>query len=126
MILEQAGVWNPRRQADPEPGFNIHQYSDEYYRHYAKTATENLVAFTSSLTPRWPIVVTYLDEARVLGESLWSMLRLLSKQEITTSMWYVFMDTESTISYFNPAPGNSECRDLTRSTVPYLIECRTF
>ena len=99
-------------QAPNKPDFNIHQYSDEYHRHYAKTATEDLVTFTSSMTPQRPVVVTYFDEARVLGESFWSMLRLLSKQEVTTSMWYVFMDTESTISYFNPAIGNSEWRDF--------------
>jgi len=111
-----------KRNADLEPdipGFNIHEYSEDYYSFYAKTATEELAAFTSSITPERPVVLTYFDEAHSLGESLWSMLRLLSKQAVTTPMWYVFMDTKSTISYFNPAPVNSECRDLTYSTISY-------
>ena len=127
--MDKTPEFSPRRQADLEPnipGFNIHQYSDEFYRSHAQKATEDLVTFSSSMTPQWPIVVTYFDEARVLGESLWSMLRLLSMQKITTSMWYVFMDTKSAISYFNPDFGNSEYRDLTRPTVPYLIDRRSF
>jgi hypothetical protein len=112
--MEQPNISSPQRQADHEPdrpGFNIHEYSDQYYRRYAKRATEELAALTSSITPRRPIVVTYFDEAHVLGEPFWSMLRLLSNQDVMTSMWYVFMDTKSTISYFNPASANSECRD---------------
>jgi len=125
----QAGVVSPKRQADLEPnkpGFNIHHYSDVYYRHFAKTATEDLADFSRRLTPHCPVVVTYFDEARALGESLWCMLRLLSQQETTTPMWYVFMDTRSTVSYFNPAPGKSECWHLTCMTVPYLMKCRIF
>jgi hypothetical protein len=115
-------ISSPKRQPDNEPDnpeFDIHEYSDTSYDRYAKQATEDLVKFTTSITPRWPIVVTYFDEAHVLDESLWSMLRLLSKQDITTSMWYVFADTKSSISYFNPAPANSECQYSTYSTVSY-------
>ncbi len=44
--------FNPEADLEPDrPGFNIHNYSDEYYRHYAKTATEELATFTSSITP---------------------------------------------------------------------------
>jgi hypothetical protein len=124
MIEEEKQVSSPFRRTDLEPSkpeFDIHKYSDTFYHHYAKTATERLAAFTSKMTPRLPIVVTYFDEAHVLDESLWSMLRLLSKQAVKTSMWYAFLDTKSTISYFNPAPANSECRDLTFSTVSYRI-----
>ena len=85
-------------------------------------ATENLAKFTSSITPHWPIVVTYFDEAHLLGECLWSMLRLVSRQDVTTPMWYLFADTKSAISYFNPAPADSECRYLTCSTVSYRMQ----
>lgn len=107
---------SPRRGADLEPNipdFDIHAYSDDYYDRYMKQATEELASFTSRITWQTPIVVTYFDEAHVLDESFWSMLRLLSRQDVTTSMLYVFADTKSTISYFNPAPASSECRYLT-------------
>ena len=117
--MEPGIIKNPKRGTDHEPdspGFDIHQYSDEHYRQFAKTATEELAAFTSSLTPKMPIVVTYFDEAHILGESLWCMLRLLSQQDVTTPMWYIFLDTKSSISYFNPALADSEYRPLTYST----------
>ena len=72
-----------------------------------KTATEALAKFASTLTKK-PVVVTYFDEAHELKLSYWMLLRLVANQDPKTSMWYVFMGTQSSITTLNPAPQDSE------------------
>ena len=48
--------------------------------------------------------MTYFDEAHELQILFWILLRLLSHQPLATAMWYVFMGTKSSISYFSPSP----------------------
>lgn len=68
-------------------------------------ATENLMQFVSGLSPGGnPLCVTYFDEAHELGLRYWIMLRLLQVQKSSTRMWYVFMGTKSSVSYYAPAP----------------------
>jgi hypothetical protein len=54
------------------------------------------------------LCVTYFDEADALGVLFWILLRLLSHQKVHTPMWYVFMATKSSVSYFPPKAKNCE------------------
>jgi hypothetical protein len=70
----------------------------------ARVAVEALMTFLASLCPgEQPLCVTYFDEAHELHTLLWILLRLLSHQPMKVMMWYVFMGTKPSISYFNPA-----------------------
>ena len=60
----------------------------------ARVAVEALLAFLTSLYDKQPLCVTYFDEAHELQILFWILLRLLSHQPMTTSMWYVFMGTK--------------------------------
>ncbi|KAF8515975.1 hypothetical protein BU17DRAFT_76734 [Hysterangium stoloniferum] len=68
----------------------------------AKKVTEDL--------PR-ALCVTYFDEAHESDLCFWVLLRLLQYQESSTRMWYVFMGTKSSLSYYAPRPANPRtCR----------------
>ena len=70
-------------------------------------ATQNLMEFISGLNPESkPLCVTYFDEAHELGSHYWVILRLLSNQSPSTKMWYVFLGTKSSVSYYAPSPKN--------------------
>ncbi len=70
----------------------------------AQQAVEDLQAFLASLhRGQQPLCVTYFDEAHELQIRLWILLRLLSHQPKTVKMWYVFLGTKSSISYYTPA-----------------------
>jgi hypothetical protein len=83
------------------------------YECHAKKATKDLVTFLNTLRAdshdnETPIYVTYFDEAGDLGSLLEVLMRLLSNQDESTTMWYVFMTTKSNVSYFHPTPKNSK------------------
>ena len=86
--------------------------------------------FVKNLFPETdPLCVTYFDEAHELELSFWVLLRLLQAQEPSTRMWYVFMGTKSSISYYAPTPENREpfvhtCPTLVQPCL--IILCRTF
>ncbi|KIM80231.1 hypothetical protein PILCRDRAFT_9777 [Piloderma croceum F 1598] len=70
----------------------------------ARVAVEALMGFLASLyAGEQPLCVTYFDEAHELQMRFWILLRLLSHQPMTTSMWYVFMGTKLS-SYFTLPP----------------------
>jgi hypothetical protein len=80
--------------------------SEELYKE-ARGAVEALMSFLTSLRAG-SICVTYFDEAHELGIRFWILLRLLSHQDPTMAMWYIFMGTKSNISYFSPSAQNCE------------------
>jgi hypothetical protein len=114
---------SPHRSKDGTPDkddFSIEKYAGEFYNAHAKKPAEDLVKFVLALDPEKPLVVMYFDEAHELRSSFWTLLRLLTNQDECTSMWYIFLGTKSSISFFNPAPPDSECPDIT--SMPCLIE----
>jgi hypothetical protein len=62
--------------------------------------------FLSSIQPG-ALCVTYFDEAHGMDKALWVLLRVLHYQELTRRMWYIFMGTKSSISYYAPNPSDS-------------------
>jgi hypothetical protein len=66
-------------------------------------AVEALLTFLASLYDKQPLCVTYFDEAHELQILFWILLRLLSHQPMTVMMWYVFLATKSSVTYFTPA-----------------------
>jgi len=103
---------SPHRGADGKPDnqhYNSIKVANEYYSFNAREATLDLLSFLKKLFPnRKPLCVTYFDEAHELKMSFWILLRLLQAQDRSTSMWYVFMGTKSSISYYAPTPENRE------------------
>jgi hypothetical protein len=103
---------SPKRDADgrpDRPNWDPVRSAEQYYEKYAKKATEALMQFVQALFPgEAPLCVTYFDEAHELELCFWILLRLLQSQAPSTKMWYVFMGTKSSISYYAPTPENSE------------------
>lgn len=98
----------PREKDDPMV-YDIEAKSRLLYEEEARGAVEALMSFLTDLhVGPSPICVTYFDEAHELGIQFWILLRLLSHQPLATEMWYVFMGTKSSISYFSPSPRHCE------------------
>jgi hypothetical protein len=94
---------SPRRS--DVPTYDIEAESRSLYQEEALGAVKALMSFLTDLHDSLsPICVTYFDEAHNLGIRFWILLRLLSHQPLATAMWYVFMGTKSSISYFSPLP----------------------
>jgi hypothetical protein len=71
---------------------------------------QDLVKFLTTVNlGKKALYMTYFDEADQLGLLFWIMLRLLSNQYESTPMWYVFMATKSSVSYFHPAADQCQC-----------------
>jgi hypothetical protein len=87
------------------------------YDRLVKASTEALAKFVTELHPAM-VIVTYFDEAHELDTLFWVLLRLLSNQPEGTPMWYVFMATKSSVSYFNPIAAKSEFSVLYFGHVP--------
>jgi hypothetical protein len=100
---------SPHRMEDHsiEPDHDIEEEAKRIYNRHAKAQTEALVAFVTSCHPG-AVLVTYFDEADELDTLFWVLLRLLSNQDECTPMWYIFMATKSSVSYFNPIAEKSE------------------
>ena len=85
--------------------YDIEAKSQLFYKDKARGTVEALVLFLTKLDDGLsPICVTYFDEAHELGIQFWILLHLLSHQPPATEMWYVFMGTKSSFSYFSPSP----------------------
>ena len=98
----------PKEKGAPVP-YDIVAKSRKFYEEKARGAVEALMLFLNNLhVGPSPICVTYFDEAHELGIQFWILLRLLSHQPLAAEMWYVFMGTKSSISYFSPSPRNCE------------------
>ncbi|KAF8806748.1 hypothetical protein BYT27DRAFT_7223930 [Phlegmacium glaucopus] len=94
---------SPRRSND-HPDVDSVEESLKLYEG-ARAAVEALMEFLTCLYGgERSICVTYFDEAHELKTRFWVLLHLLSHQPATTRMWYVFMGTKSSISYFTPPP----------------------
>ena len=80
-----------------------------FYEEEARGAVKALMLFLTDLhIGPSPICVTYFDEAQELGIQFCILLHLLSHQPLAMEMWYVFMGTRSSISYFSPSPQHCE------------------
>ena len=101
---------SPQRLADgqpDEPDWDPATLAQQCYKRYSETATKDLVEFIQTLFPgkKNNLCVTYFDEAHELQQSFWSLLRLL---QFSDKMWYVFMGTKSSMTYYVPTPENCE------------------
>jgi hypothetical protein len=103
---------SPRRDPDGTPDdktFNSIDFAQECYSHHAEKATKVLMQFIGELFPgENPLCVTYFDEAHELQDAFWMLLRVLQAQPSSVKVWYVFMGTKSSISYYSPRPENRE------------------
>jgi hypothetical protein len=117
---------SPIRGKDGKPissNFDPFTTSRKYYGLSAKEATKKLVEFLSAVLPAKRISVMYFDEAHELGFHFWIFLRLVQHQLSSTKMWYVFMGTKSSISYYAPRPSERQspaslaCTCLTEAIV---------
>jgi hypothetical protein len=94
---------SPHRNGNGDPDradFSTVQVARGFYDKHMKSSTKALATFVSSLLPQKPVVVTYFDEAHELKLSYWILLRLVASQDHKIPMWYVFMGTQSSITYF--------------------------
>ena len=119
----------PKENDDLEASDIVTQ-SESCYKKEAREAVNDLLKFLTDLhvdsSP--PICVTYFDEAHMLDKQFLVLLRLVSHQPPTKEMWYVFMGTKSSISYFSPPPRNCEspiffalCSSLIRRTIVHSL-----
>ena len=76
------------------------------YNAVAQNETKTLMTTLSSLVPPQKLCVMYFDEAHELGLCFWTLLRLLHNQAASRGMWYVFMGTKSSLSYYAPRPAD--------------------
>jgi hypothetical protein len=103
------GVEEESKDGVEEESKDIEKVAGEVYTKHARKATEELVNFIKTISPGQSVLcVTYFDEADALGLRFWILLRLLSHQREGTLMWYVFMATKSSVSYFSPLPKKRE------------------
>ena len=103
---------SPIRAKDGNPvpsDFDPFTASLKIYKCFAEEATKNLGEFLSSLLPAKRISVMYFDEAHELGLHFWIFLRLVQHQGLSTNMWYAFMGTKSSVSYYAPHPSERQC-----------------
>ena len=111
----------PKRDKDGRTDIDTYERSREFYG-IAKEANERLMKFISDVLPNPRISVMYFDEAQELGLLFWVFLRLVQHQSLSVKMWYVFMGTESNVSFYSPNPSQSQfltlcaCTCLTRNS----------
>ena len=84
-------------QTYPTPPF-----AKRCYDSITKRSTEELMAFLSTVKGG-ALCVTYFDEAHELEASFWVLLRLLQNQASNIKMWYTFMGTKPSFSYYSPS-----------------------
>jgi hypothetical protein len=96
---------------------NPETMSRQFYDDHAKKASENLMKFLSTVLPEKKICVMYFDEAHELGVLFWIFLRLVQHQvprpetePLLMEMWYTFMGTKSSVSFYAPRP--SQCQSI--------------
>ncbi|KIL60391.1 hypothetical protein M378DRAFT_26527 [Amanita muscaria Koide BX008] len=111
----------PKERANPKAEA-IAKRVGELYENFTKIPTENLMKYLSKLpgAENPPLCVTYFDEEVGLGDSYWALLRLLSHQDRSTRMWYVFMGTKARPSYLSPPSGNTNSLRLRDEIVELL------
>jgi hypothetical protein len=92
--------------------------AQKLYNFVAKEATQQLMHFLSTLHPPQDLCVTYFDEAHELDVCFGILSRLLANQELSIKMWWVFMGTKLSLSYYAPLPANRRftCFPCTRVT----------
>ena len=93
----------------------INDFAQSAYKAITKNATKDLMRFLSQ-----SLCVTYFDEAHWMDSTLWVLLRVLQYQDRRLGMWYIFMGTKSSVTYYAPGPSDSEFPLLFVSTPTYL------
>ena len=90
-----------------DPNWDSASLAKLCYEQYSEKATADLVEFIQTLFPgkKNNLCMTYFDNAHELGQSFWSLLHLL---QFSTQMWYVFMGTKLSMTYYAPTPENCE------------------
>ncbi|KAK2463806.1 hypothetical protein APHAL10511_004111 [Amanita phalloides] len=83
--------------------FDLENKSLEFYKRDAKKATKKLMKFLSRVLRKKQISVMYFDEAQDLDMQFCVFLRIVQHQLPSTKMWYAFMGTKSSVSYYGPA-----------------------
>ncbi len=93
---------SPIRGADHKApsGFDAIDMAEHFYKQHAEEAARKLTEFLSTVLPEKKISIMYFDEAQELRSQFWIFLRLVQLQKAETKMWYAFMGTKSSISYF--------------------------
>jgi len=113
---------SPKRGSDKQPDlpdWDPVKLADKCYENIVKQATKDLMQFIQDLFPEeTPLCLTYVDEAHELKLCFWIFLRILQSQESSMKMWYVFMGTKSSISYYAPSPENSESLPCVYAAMP--------
>ncbi|KAF8343349.1 hypothetical protein F5887DRAFT_886857, partial [Amanita rubescens] len=114
---------NPTRAKDGKPvpldSFEHFTMSRKIYELHAKEAINKLTEFLSTVLPAKMISVMYFDEAHKLDSHFWVLLPLVEHQ-LRTRMWYTFIATKSSTSYYGPRPTNLSGMRL-RSEVARLL-----
>jgi len=96
------------KTGEPEPPDHDPTVTAErLYNTIVKKATADLTGFLDTIYTR-ALSVTYFDEAHELGLCFWVLLRLLYNQESSIRLWYVFMGTKLSPSYYAPRPSNRQ------------------
>ncbi len=85
---------------------SINEFAQKAYESITKKATKDLMTFLSTIEPE-ARCVTYFDEAHALDKALWVLLRLVQYQTPWIKMWYIFMGTKSSVSYYAPNASDS-------------------
>ncbi|KAF8328823.1 uncharacterized protein EI90DRAFT_3063695 [Cantharellus anzutake] len=118
-----------RAYYDENPGNRVEGESPvklarSYYEKDAKNAADNLMGFIKTLTSGDPLCVIYFDEAHELGTCFWIMSLLLQNQPKFVRMWYIFLETESSVKHFPPRPKDVTSlrliAELRRFDLPYF------
>jgi hypothetical protein len=96
-----------QRQVKQNPPINPTVTAERLYNDIVKKATADLMGFLDTIYTR-ALSVTYFDEAHKLGLCFWVLLRLLYNQESSIRLWYVFMGTKLSLSYYAPRLSNRQ------------------
>ncbi|KAF8343352.1 hypothetical protein F5887DRAFT_1212486 [Amanita rubescens] len=124
----EASQDNPTRAKDGKPvppdSFEPFTMSRKIYELHAKEAINKLTEFLSGVLPAKRISVMYFDEAHKLDSHFWILLRFVQHQ-LRTRMWYTFIATKSSTSYYGPRPtGNMSglqlISEVARLLTPYF------
>jgi hypothetical protein len=103
-LHKQVGESPDSKTRNPDD-YVIPSFAEGCYNNITKKATEQLMDFLSIVQGDFPCV-TYFDEAHELGTSFWVLLHLVQSQNPDIRMWYVFMGTKPSFSYYSPSPTN--------------------
>lgn len=83
----------------------INELARKTYESITTKATQDLITILSDIEPEARCVM-YFDEAHDLDNALLVLLRLVQYQKPWINIWYIFLETKSSISYYAPNPSD--------------------